>query len=147
MVSTLARSVQPFVDRILPDQVSACRQLFRVGYRAEGTNDVLSAIDLPVHVLEGEIASGLRQIISVTLSGEVTSQIVGSSGLVLLGERSIASIDDLVSRAVCKDNLRLEEASASELFNLLRRLESAIGYVRIALPDVRSESQFRRDPR
>lgn len=137
MANTLARSVEPFVDRIAPDQLSSCRQLFRVGYRTEGTNDVLSAIDLPVQVLEGEIASGLRQVTSVSPSGEVTSEIVGSSGLTLLGARSITPIDDLVSQAVCKDNLRLEEASTNELFNLLRRLESAIGHVRAALQDMR----------
>jgi hypothetical protein len=140
MANARVRSVEPFVDRVSPNQASAYRQLFRVGYRTEGTDDVISAIDLPLQVLEEEIASGLQLVTSVSSSGGVTSQIVGSSGLTLLGPRLIASIDDLVSQAVCKDNLRLEEASANELYSLLRKLESAIGHVRAALAEVRSET-------
>ena len=140
MANSLARSVEPFIDRVSPNQASAYGQFFRVGYRTEGTDDVLSAIDLPVQILEEEIASGLQLITSVSPSGEVISQIVGSSGLTLLDPRLITSIEDLVSQAVCKDNVRLEEASANELFSLLRTLESAVGHVRAALAEVRFEA-------
>jgi hypothetical protein len=140
MANPLARSVEPFVDRVSPNHAGTNRQLFRIGYRTEGTDDVLLAIDLPVPVLEEKIASGLKLFTSVTPSGEVSSQIVGSSGLTLLGPRLIASIEDLVSQAVCKETLRLEEASANELLSLLRKLESAIGDVKAAIAQVRTDA-------
>ncbi|MHC2313099.1 hypothetical protein ACVIHC_000145 [Bradyrhizobium diazoefficiens] len=136
MANALARTVEPFVDRVSPNEASANSPFFRVGYRTE--DDVLSSIDLPVDVLEEEIVSGLQLIVRVTPSGEVRSEIVGSAGLTLLGPRLITSIDDLVSQAVCKDNLHLEEASAKELISLLRILESAIDHVETALAQARA---------
>lgn len=138
MANELARAVEPFVNRVSPSEASANSPLFRVGYRTE--NYVLSTIDLPVDVLEEEIASGLRLVATVSPSGEVRSQIVGSSGLTLLGPRLITTIHDLVLQAACKDTLRLEEASAIELTNLLRTLESAIDHVRTALAQARVEA-------
>lgn len=135
MANKLASPVEPFVDRVATNEGSSNRQSFRVGYRSEGTDYVLSAIDLPVDVLEEEIASGLQLIASVSPSGEVTSQIVGSSGLTMLGPRLVTSIHELISQAVSKDNLRLEEASENELLSLLKILESAICRVRTALSE------------
>jgi hypothetical protein len=133
MANALTPSVEAFVDRVAAD-----RHFLRVGYRTEGTDRILSAVDLPVHVLEEEVASGLQLITTVSLSGEVTSQIVGSSGLALLSPRTISSIHDLVSQAVSTDNLRLEEASTNELCDLLRNLEAALDHVRTALAQTRS---------
>src|SRR5262249_38320995 len=112
---------------------------FRVGYRTEGTDHILTAVDLPIHVLEQEIASGLELSVTLAPSGELTFHIVGSSGLSLLRSRSIAPMHQLISEAVSSDNLRLEEASTDELCGLLKTLESAIGHVRTALALVRSE--------
>ena len=135
MTNSLARSVEPFVERVFPD-----RQFFRIGYRTAQTDDVLSAIDVPVSILEEEIASGLELITTVSATGEVSSKIVGSLGLILLGPRSNTSIEDLVSQAVCKESLRLEEVSVSELFDLLRKLETAIIEVKAAIAQVSSEA-------
>lgn len=140
MANALALSVEPFVERVSPNQASADSPFFRVGYRTEGTDYVLSAIDLPVEILEEEIASGLQLVTGVSPSGEVTSQLVGSSGLTLLGPRFVTSIHDLVAQAVTKDNLRLEEASANELRSLLETLESAINDVRTTLAQACSEA-------
>ena len=140
MANALAPSVEPFVDRVLLDRSSPDGYFFRVGYRTEGTDYVLSAVDLPVQVLEREVASGLQLVTTVTPSGEVVSQIVGSSGLALLSPRSITSIHSLVSQTISKDNLRLEEASTSELCDLLTTLEAAIDDVRAVLSQIRFEA-------
>jgi hypothetical protein len=140
MANALAPSVKPFVDRVLLDRSSADGLFFRVGYRTEGTDYVLSAVDLPVQILEQEVASGLQLVTTVTPSGEVVSQIVGSSGLTLPSPRSTPSIHNLVSQTVSRHNLRLEEASTSELCDLLKTLEAAIDDVRAALSQTCSET-------
>ena len=135
MVNVRTASVEPFVDRVaLPDG-----RFFRVGYRAEGLDYILAGVELPVHVLEQEIASGLELVITVSPAGEIVSQIVGSSGLALLKPRAVASIDHLISATVSTSNLRLEEASTSELRGLLRSLELSIEHVRTALAQVCAE--------
>lgn len=143
MANALAPSVEPFVDRVTCDHASAGRPFLRVGYRIEGTDYILSAIDLPVQLLEEEIASGLGLVTAVSPCGEVTSQIVGSSGLSLPKPHSISSIRDLVSQAIRADNLQLEEASTNELCGLLRILEAATDQVRTALAQMPFEAQRR----
>lgn len=141
MANALTQSCELFVERVSPNHPSADGQCFRLGYRTKGKGDILAAVDLPVHVLEQEIASGLEMVVTVTPPGEVVAQIVGSSGFNLLGPRSITPIQDLVSEAVSTDNLRLEEATASELRGFLRALESAIDHVRTALARTRVEDE------
>ncbi|MCA1457001.1 hypothetical protein I6F35_27915 [Bradyrhizobium sp. BRP22] len=120
---------KPFVE-----QVSFTGgRLLRIGYRADGVESNLASVELPVEVLEQEIAGGLELVTTISPSGEIVSQIFGSSGLVLERPRSIVSIDRLVSQTVDKDSLRLEELPASELNRLLRSLEASIDHVRTAL--------------
>ena len=128
---TYARAplAKPFVE-----QVSFTEgRLLRIGYRADGVDSILASVELPVETLEQEIAGGLELVTTISASGEIVSQIYGSSGSVLEGARSIVSIDRLVSQTVDRDSLRLEELPASELSGLLRSLEAAIEHVRIAL--------------
>lgn len=139
MANALDPSIEPFVDRVFLNHASTDGHFFRVGYRTEGRGQILAALDLPIHILEQEIASGLQLVVTVTPSGNIVSQIAGSSGFDLLGPRSIASIDQLVSEAVSTDNIRLEEASTNELRGLLRTLESAIDHVKTALAQAGSE--------
>ena len=128
--------VKPFVDKVsLPDG-----RLFRVGYRAEGLDSILAGVELPAEVLEQEIASGLELVTTISPSGEIVSQIFSSSGLALLGPRSVVSIDRLISQTVSRDNLRLEEVPASELRGLLRLLEASIEHVRTALAQTCAEA-------
>jgi hypothetical protein len=140
MADVPASSVEPFVERVSVSHASADGHFFRVGYRTEGTDHIISAVDLPNQILEQEIALGLQLVTTITASGEIVSQIVGSSGLSLLKPRSIASIHDLISEAVSMDSLRREEVSTNELCGLLRTLESAISRVRAALAQTTPEA-------
>lgn len=120
---------KPFVEQV----AFTDGRLLRIGYRADGVETILASVELPVEVLEQEIAGGLELVTTISPSGEIVSQIFGSSGLVLERPRSIVSIDRLVSQTVDRDSLRLEELPASELNGLLRSLEESIEHVRTAL--------------
>lgn len=136
MANASQSSAEPFVDRVaLPNG-----RFFRVGYRAEGLDDILAVVEVPVHVLEDEIASGLELVIQVSPSGEVVSQIVASSGLDLLRPRTSVPINHLILETVGANSLRLEEASTSELRTLLRSLELSVEHVRTALAKTCAEA-------
>jgi hypothetical protein len=133
MANALASSVEPFVDRVPVNGAAGDKHLVRVGYRTEGTEDILTTIELPAEILEQAVASGLELLTSMTPSGEVVCQLVGSSGLAISRPRSLVPVRELVSEAVSAQNLRLEEASMSELHALLVDLESAVESVRDVL--------------
>jgi hypothetical protein len=138
MANAIASSVEPFVDRVPVNSASADKHVVRVGYRTEGTDDILTVIELPVDILEQAIASDLELVTSMTPSGEVVCQLVGSSGLTISKPRSLVPMRDLVSEAVSAQNLRLEEASTNDLHALLVDLESAVESVRDVLAGMRS---------
>ncbi len=136
MVNAHPPSVEPFVDRVsLPDG-----RFFRVGYRTEGLDHILAGVELPVYMLEEEIASGLELVTTVSPSGEVVSQIHASSGLEVLRTRSVVPLDRLILETVSTNSLRLEEASTSDLRGLLRSLEQSIEYVKTALARMCAEA-------
>ncbi|MGX0961490.1 hypothetical protein AB7M63_001939 [Bradyrhizobium japonicum] len=129
MTNAQSPSAKPFVEQVsLTDG-----RLLRIGYRADGVDSILASVELPVEVLEQEIAGGLELVTTIRPSGEIVSQIFGSSGLALEGLRSIVSIECLVSQTVDSESLRLEELPTSELSGLLRSLEASIEQVRTAL--------------
>ena len=129
MTNARTPSIKPFVEQVsLID-----KRLLRVGYRAEGSDSFLASLELPVELLEHEIAAGLELVTTISPSGEIVSLIFGSSGLVLGMSYSTVSIDRLVSQTVDSDNLRLEELPTSELSGLLRSLEASVEHVRTAL--------------
>ncbi|WP_027582039.1 hypothetical protein [Bradyrhizobium sp. Ai1a-2] len=129
MINTRAPLAKPFVEQV---SITDGR-LLRIGYRADGVESILASVELPVEVLEQQIADGLELVTTISASGEIVSQIFGSSGLALEGARSIVSIDSLVSQTVDADSLRMEELPVSELNGLLRSLEASIEHVRTAL--------------
>lgn len=98
---------------------------FRIGYRVDRIGSILASVELPIDVLEQEIAGGLELVTTISPSGEIVSQILGSSGLTLEGAYSIISIDRLNPQTVDNNNLRLEELPASEPSGLLRSLETS----------------------
>lgn len=136
MLDVEPMSIEPFVDRVSGSQLTAGRNCVRIGYRIEGHDDVLAAVDIPIRLLEQEITSRLEVVATLALSGDVIAHVVDSSGSPLPGPRSITSMDQLVSQAVSADTVRLEEASPSELSGLLTALESAIIRVRAALAQI-----------
>lgn len=135
MVDAPPQTVETFVDLVSrPDGRFA-----RVGYRAAGLDRILASVELPIHVLEQAVTSGLELFTMVTPAGEIVSHVFGSSDSALSDLRSVTSIDRLVSQTVSANNLRLEEASPTELGELLKSLELAIEHVRAALIRIRVE--------
>lgn len=129
MTNAPAPSAKPFVEQIALTE----GRLIRIGYRADAVGSILASVELPVELLEQEVVGGLELVTTIRPSGEIVSQIFGSSGSALEGACSIVSIDRLVSQTVDRDNLRLEEVPAGELSGLLRSLEASIEHVRTAL--------------
>ena len=131
MTKARPSSAKPFVE-----QVSLAEgRILRIGYRADGVGSILASVELPVEVLEQEIASYLELVTTIRPSGEVVSQVFGSSGLALEGPHSSVPIDRLVLQTVDSNSLRLEELPTSELSGLLRSLEASIEHVRTALAE------------
>lgn len=131
MTNVLTPSAKPFVEQVAMTE----GRLLRIGYRADGMDSILASVELPVEVLEQGIAGGLELITTIRPSGEIVSQIFGSSGLALERPHSSVPIDRLVSQTVDNDRLRLEELPTSELSGLLRSLEASIEHVRTALAE------------
>ncbi|MCC8945310.1 hypothetical protein H8A97_09355 [Bradyrhizobium sp. Arg62] len=129
MVDASLQTVDPFVDLVnRPDGRFAL-----VGYRAAGLDHILTSVELPILILEQAVTSSLEIFTKITPAGEIVSSVFGSSEAELSYPRSIAKIDDLVSQAVSPSNLHLEEASSTELDELLKSLELAAQHVRAAL--------------
>ncbi|MDH2385473.1 hypothetical protein [Bradyrhizobium sp. CER78] len=131
MTSTPALPIAAFVDRVLLDQSSIGEQVVRAGYR-QGDHDVVS-IDVPIQLLEKELAAHLEMVVRVTPTGQIASHLVDSSGSLLPAPKLTTSIEQLVSETVSAENIRLEEATANELRSLLSSLEAAIDQVQAAL--------------
>ena len=138
MAYLAASPIEPFVDRVPLSGASADKHVVRIGYRTEGTENILTAIELPADILEQAIASGLEVVTSMTPSGEVVCHLVGSSGLAISGPSSLVPVRHLILKAIGADNLRLEEASANELRSLLADLESAVKNVQDLLAGMSS---------
>jgi hypothetical protein len=129
MVATSSPTVEPFVD--LLDRPEG--RFARVGYRPAGLEEAVMSVQLPIQLLEQAVACGLDLTTRITPSGEVVSGIRGQSETALADLRSVTAIDILIAQVVSPENLRLEEASLSELNQLLRSLEFSIEQVKAAL--------------
>ncbi|MCC8943528.1 hypothetical protein H8A97_00025 [Bradyrhizobium sp. Arg62] len=131
MTDTPALPIEAYIDRVSLDRSSIGNQVVRAGYR-RGEYDLVS-IDLPIQLLEKELAAHLEVVIRLTPSGQIAAHLVGSSGSPLPESYSTTSIEQLVSEAVCAENIRLEEITPNELRRLISSLEAAIDQARAAL--------------
>jgi len=116
---------------------------YRFGYRAIGTDDCPSAIDVPTSIVE---RAGLRRAslaASVAPDGTVISHMLMSHvrGSFLDLPTDVAPIEALVQRAVDAENLRREEATVADLSTLLRRLEDSVGLAKSAISQMTSDER------
>jgi hypothetical protein len=114
---------------------------YRFGYRGIGTDDCLSAIDMPTFIVEQAVLTRASLAVKVGPDGTVISHMLMShfSGSIPDIPTDVASIEALVQRAVNAENLRMEEATVADLSTLLRRLEDSVRLVKGAI------SQMTRD--
>jgi hypothetical protein len=108
---------------------------YRFGYRAIGTDDCLSTIDVPTFIVESAVLARVTLAAGIEPDGTVISQILMShaNGSAPDISTKAASIEALVQKAVNAENLHIEEATVADLGMLLQRLEDSVTLVRGAI--------------
>ena len=116
---------------------------YRFGYRAIGTDDCLSAMDVPTSIVEQAVLTRASLAARVGPDGTVISHMLMSHvrGSIPDIRTDIASIEVLVQRAVNAENLRREEATIADLRTLLRRLEDSVSLVKGAISQMTSDER------
>lgn len=117
-------SVEAFLDLEDGDDVLAHRS-YSVGYRLIETGEVVCAVKLPVALAESAILRRSKTTIVLTPTGQVEA----SSG----AGSATEPVDSLVARTVADHNLRMEEATSTELEAMLHRLERSVDLVKGAI--------------
>lgn len=124
----LTGSVEAYLDLGRDDDNSLRPSSYSAGYRLIGTGEIVCAVKLPVSIAESAILRRSKITITLAPAGHVE---VSAGGLA-----ANEPIDDLVARMVTQENLRLEEATTSDLKSLLHRLERSVGLVKEAIARV-----------
>jgi hypothetical protein len=116
---------------------------YRFGYRAIGTDDCLTAVDVPMSIVEQAVLTRASLAATVGPDGTVISHMLIShdGGSIPDIHTDVASIDALIQRAVNTENLRREEATAADLSTLLRRLENSVRLVKGAISQMTSDER------
>ena len=122
---SIAIAVGAFLDLGCGDDNPLRPSSYSAGYRLIATGEVICSAKSPVPIAEAAILMRSKILIILTPGGRVEV----SSG----GSAANEQIDDLVARTVTQANLRMEEATASDLKSLLHRLERSISLVKEAI--------------
>jgi hypothetical protein len=115
---------------------------YRFGYRAIGTDDCLSIIDVPASIVENVVLARVTLAARIGPDGTVTSQFIRlhTNGSVPEISANAASITALVRKAVNAENLHIEEATVVDLGTLLQRLEDSVILVRGAISQMKADA-------
>jgi len=114
---------------------------YRFGYRIVGTSDYASVVELPIRVVEQTVLTRASLTVRVGPDGTVISHILMSHAPATPDPPTdLAALDVLVQRAVNAENLRMEEATVSDLDTLLLRLERSIRLVKGAISQMPNEN-------
>jgi hypothetical protein len=114
---------------------------YRFGYRSAGVTDYVSAVEVPIQVVEQTVLTRASLAVRVVPDGTVVSHMLWSHA----GDTTpdpptdVEALDVLVRRAVNIENLRMEEATVSDLNMLLQRLECSISLVKAAIGQISSK--------
>jgi hypothetical protein len=103
----------------------------RIGYRRQN-GEVVSEIIVSARLLEEALYSSISIDLALSADGVVSASL-SESVTNNQGGRSVRAIDDLLRATLTKKNLHVEEASVSQLRELLNRLEKSIDMVRHAI--------------
>ena len=114
---------------------------YRFGYRILGTEQVVSAVEVPASIVENTILQGALLSARSSPDGTITSQMSISYSANASSTREAKPIDELVRNAIDLDNLRMEEATAADLNTLLERLERSVSFVRDAIDQIAGASK------
>ena len=114
---------------------------FRFGYRTVGVTDYVSAVEVPIQIVEQAVLTRASLAIRIGPDGTVISHMLWSHGVDPTPDlpTDVEALDVLVRRALSTENLRMEEATVSDLNTLLQRLECSISLVKVAISQISSE--------
>ncbi|VIO64960.1 hypothetical protein CI1B_00540 [Bradyrhizobium ivorense] len=127
--------LEPFAEKLYAADNAISPVNYRVGYRLSATQAVLAQIEIPAPIVEHAVLGKLLVVPRITPDGTVTADISMQNDLTMDPQMKVAMmpIDQLVLRGTESESLRLEEARASELQELLGLLERSVSAVRTAM--------------
>ncbi|MBT1516233.1 hypothetical protein KIP88_37885 [Bradyrhizobium sp. SRL28] len=116
-------------------------ETYRFGYRIVGVSDYVSAVEVPIQIVEQTVLARASLTVRIGPDGTVFSHMLSSRAADTTPDlpTDIEALDVLVRRAVNSENLRMEEATVSDLNTLLQRLECSISLVKDAISQTSSE--------
>ncbi|WP_271592001.1 hypothetical protein [Bradyrhizobium sp. CCBAU 65884] len=114
---------------------------YRFGYRAIGVREYVSAVEMPAQLVEQAVRTRASSTVEISPDGMVIAHVLWSHASDTMPDSStdLEALDVLVRRAVTFENLRMEEATVSDLNRLLQRLERSISLVKDAISQMSSE--------
>ncbi|MCA6121219.1 hypothetical protein J6500_04765 [Bradyrhizobium sp. WSM 1704] len=121
--------------------VEVAEDAYRFGYRAIGASEYVSTVEMPVQLVEQTVLTRASSTVGISPDGTVIARLLWShaSGSIPDQSTDLEALDALVRRAVTIENLRMEEATLSDLSTLLQRLECCISLVKEAISQMSSE--------
>jgi hypothetical protein len=116
------------------------RDTYRFGYRTAGVSDCVSAVEVPIQIVEQAVLTRALLTVRIGPNGTVVSLVSHAAANTDLDpSTSVEALDVLVQRAVNIENLRMEEATISDLNTFLLRLECSVSLVKDAISQISSE--------
>ena len=114
---------------------------YRFGYRTIGVSDYVSAVEVPIQIVEQTVLTRASLTVGIGPEGTVVSHLLWShaANTIPYPPTDLEALDVLVRRAVNSENLRMEEATVSDLNTLLQRLKRSISLVKDAISQISSE--------
>jgi hypothetical protein len=112
---------------------------YRFGYRIVGVSDCVSAVEVPIQIVEQTVLTRASLTVRIGPDGTVIPLLSHVADTALDPPTNVEALDVLVQRAVNTKNLRMEEATISDLNTLLQRLECSVSLVKDAISQISSE--------
>ncbi|XIA68011.1 hypothetical protein ACFIOY_20280 [Bradyrhizobium sp. TZ2] len=114
---------------------------YRFGYRSVGVSDHVSAVEVPIQIVEKALLTRASLTVRIDPDGKVISHMLWSHAADITADSptDVEALDVLIRRAVNTENLRMEETTVSDLNALLQRLECSISLVKDAISQISRE--------
>lgn len=132
--------LEPFVEPIRATSNLGGADSYRIGYRIAQDGSSIASITVPAELIGKALISGVSLTLAATPNGQVKA-VLSHPDLAETISRQVFPIDGLVRDALDAENLRMEEATATDLTILLQRLERSISYARDAINQLATKTR------
>jgi hypothetical protein len=132
-------ALEPFVERIGRTLDFDGAVGYRIGYRVGPDGTAITSITVSAEIIK-TLNLGGSVSLAVTPDGRVAA-VVSHPNSAESTLREDFPIDSLVQNALELENLRMEEATVSDLKTLLQRLEHSVGLVKVAIDQMAGASK------